>query len=64
MENSQHEQYEYARQRLIQKKRLYYHFVFFILISIFSIIVNKLSINVKYFVEYYELDIYILLFLI
>ena len=42
MENSQHEQYEYARQRLVQKKRLYYHFVFFVLLSIFSIIINKL----------------------
>jgi hypothetical membrane protein len=42
MENSQHEQYEYARQRLVQKKRLYYHFVFSALFSIFSIIVNKL----------------------
>ena len=42
MENSQHEQYEYARQRLKQKKRLYYHFVFFVLLSIFSIIINKL----------------------
>jgi hypothetical membrane protein len=42
MENSQHEQYEYARQRLVQKKQLYYHFVFFVLLSIFAIIVNKL----------------------
>lgn len=42
MENSQHEQYEYARQRLKQKKQLYYHFVFFVLLSIFAIIVNKL----------------------
>ena len=42
MENSQHEQYEYARQRLVQKKRLYYHFVFFVLLCIFSIIINKL----------------------
>ena len=42
MENEQHEQYEYARQRLVQKKRLYYHFVFFVLLSIFSVVVNKL----------------------
>ncbi|MEN9488805.1 MAG: hypothetical protein RL494_1070 [Bacteroidota bacterium] len=42
MENAQHEQYEYARQRLVQKKRLYYHFVFSALLGIFSIIINKL----------------------
>ena len=42
MDTSQHEQYEYARQRLKQKKRLYYHFVIFVLVSIFSIIVNNL----------------------
>jgi hypothetical membrane protein len=42
MDQEQHELYEYARQRLKQKKRLYYHFVIFVLASIFSIIVNKL----------------------
>lgn len=42
MDTSQHEQYEYARSRLKQKKHLYYHFVFFVLLSIFSVIVNKL----------------------
>ena len=42
MENNQHEQYEYARLRLKQKKRLYFHFVLFVLGSIFSLIVNKL----------------------
>jgi|SRR6478609_6955708 len=35
MEKELHEQYEYARNRLRQKKRLYYHFVFFVLSSIF-----------------------------
>jgi cell division protein FtsW (lipid II flippase) len=35
MEKELHEQYEYARRRLRQKKRLYYHFVLFTLISIF-----------------------------
>jgi len=35
MENETHEQYEYARNRLRQKKRLYYHFVLFTLCSIF-----------------------------
>ena len=42
MDTTQHEQYEYARTRLKQKKRLYYHFVSFVLLSIFSIVVNKL----------------------
>jgi hypothetical protein len=42
MEQEQHELYEYARQRIKQKKRLYYHFVFSALVSIFSIIINKL----------------------
>jgi hypothetical membrane protein len=42
MDTNQHEQYEYARQRLKQKKRLYYHFVLFVLGSIFSLVVNKL----------------------
>ncbi|WP_348824309.1 2TM domain-containing protein [Flavobacterium aestuarii] len=35
MEKELHEQYEYARNRIRQKKRLYYHFVFFTLCSIF-----------------------------
>ncbi|WP_310556044.1 2TM domain-containing protein [Flavobacterium sp.] len=42
MDQNQHELYEYARERLKQKKRLYYHFVFFVLLCIFSIVVNKL----------------------
>jgi len=37
MERELHEQYEHARDRIKQKKRLYYHFVFFILSSIFLI---------------------------
>lgn len=37
MEKEFHEQYEYARNRIKQKKRLYYHFVFFVLASIFLI---------------------------
>jgi membrane-bound metal-dependent hydrolase YbcI (DUF457 family) len=42
MESNHHELYEYARQRLKQKKRLYFHFVFLVLGSIFTIIINKL----------------------
>lgn len=40
MEKVQHEQYEYARKRLTQKKRLYFHFVLFLLGSIFLGISN------------------------
>lgn len=42
METSQHEQYEYARRRIRQKKRLYFHFVLLSLGSIFLFVVNKL----------------------
>lgn len=42
MEINQHELYEYARQRLKQKKRLYFHFVLFFVGSIFMITANKL----------------------
>lgn len=41
METEQHEIYEYARRRIRQKKRLYFHFIFFFLGSIFFFIANK-----------------------
>jgi hypothetical protein len=34
MEREIHEQYEYARRRIKQKKRLYFHFVLFVLSSL------------------------------
>ncbi len=40
MEKEQHELYEYAKKRLNQKKGLYFHFVLFVLGSIFMFIVN------------------------
>lgn len=40
MEKEQHELYEYARKRIKQKKGLYFHFVLFILGSIFLFIAN------------------------
>ena len=40
MEKEQYELYEYARKRIKQKKVLYYHFVLFILGSIFMFIAN------------------------
>ena len=42
METSQHEQYEYARRRIRQKKRLYFHFVLLTLGSLLLFIFNKL----------------------
>ncbi|HEY9221903.1 MAG TPA: 2TM domain-containing protein [Lutibacter sp.] len=38
----QHELYENARKRSIQKKRLYYHFIVFIVGAIFLILLNKI----------------------
>ena len=44
MEKQLHEQYEYARKRLNQKKRLYFHFVLLILGSIFLALANHYSV--------------------
>lgn len=41
MDQQQIEMYEYARKRLRQKKRLYFHFVLFFVGSIFLFIINK-----------------------
>lgn len=41
MEKEVHEQYEYARRRLRQKKILYFHFVLFLLGSLFLFIANR-----------------------
>lgn len=38
----QHELYENARNRAIQKKRLYYHFIVFIVGALFLILLNKI----------------------
>ena len=38
----QHELYEKARKRVKQKKRLYYHFVLFLIGSVFLIVLNKI----------------------
>jgi hypothetical protein len=40
MEKEQQEQYECARNRIKQKKVLYFHFVFFILASLFMFVAN------------------------
>lgn len=41
MELEQHELYEYARGRITQKKRLFYHFIALCVGSIFLIVANK-----------------------
>ncbi len=40
MEKEQQEQYEYARRRINQKKTLYFHFVLFLLGSLFMFVAN------------------------
>jgi hypothetical protein len=42
MDNQQHEKYEYARRRIKQKKRLYYHFILFLIGSLFFLLIEKL----------------------
>lgn len=42
MDKEQHELYEYARRRIKQKKRLYFHFVLLILGSLFLFIASKI----------------------
>lgn len=49
IEAEQHEMLEYAQTRIKQKKRLYNHFVLFLIGSVFMIIINKI---LKYGVEY------------
>lgn len=41
MDSLQHEQYDYARKRIRQKKNVFIHFVVFLIGSIFLYIVNK-----------------------
>lgn len=41
MESNQQELYEYARKRVKQKKRVYFHFILFFVGSIFLFIINK-----------------------
>lgn len=45
----QHEQVEYAQSRIRQKKRLYTHFVIFLIGSVFLIVINKI---LKYGAQY------------
>lgn len=49
LNEAQHEQMEYAQRRINQKKRLYYHFVLFLVGSVFLVLLNKVF---KYGAEY------------
>lgn len=65
MENikEQHELYENARKRVKQKKWLYYHFVLFLVSSLFFIILNKvLNIGTQYIQNWFVWVILIWLF--
>lgn len=42
LDRDQHEKYEYARKRIKQKKRLYFHFILFLVGSLFFIVIEKL----------------------
>ncbi|WP_310377439.1 2TM domain-containing protein [Flavobacterium sp.] len=44
METVQHEQYEYARRRIKRKKTLYFHFVLFLLGSLFMFVSNHFQV--------------------
>lgn len=57
-----HEQYEKARKRTKQKKRLYFHFVFFLAGSVFFVILNKV-INFYPDLDWYVWAIFAWLFL-
>lgn len=62
MENELFEQYEYARNRIRQKKRLYYHFVFFTLCSIFlftAVYFFETRIELKWFIWFITLWLFV-----
>ncbi|WP_298368457.1 2TM domain-containing protein [uncultured Lutibacter sp.] len=64
MNNEQHELYENARKRTKQKKRLYYHFVLFLVGSVFLIALNKLlKVGETYFENWFVWAIVFWLFL-
>ena len=52
--NEQHELYENARNRVQQKKRLYVHFVVFLVVSVFLIALNKIfNLDQKLFTNWF-----------
>ena len=62
MERELHEQYEYARRRIKQKKRLYYHFVVFVLGSL-TLFLGHNFLNSTLITEWYLWIITVWLFL-
>lgn len=62
MERELHEQYEYARRRIKQKKRLYFHFVVFVLGSL-TLFLGHNFLNCTLITEWYLWIITVWLFL-
>ena len=62
MEGELHEQYEYARRRIKQKKRLYFHFVVFVLGSL-TLFLGHNFLNSTLITEWYLWIITVWLFL-
>ncbi|MGA9638395.1 2TM domain-containing protein [Flavobacterium sp.] len=65
MEREHHELYEYARRRIKQKKRLYFHFVLLISFSLFLFLSTKIfttTINHNWFI--FGITIWTFLFLL
>lgn len=63
--NEQHELYENARNRVKQKKRLYFHFVLFLVGSVFFIVLNKvLNVGETFIKDWFVWAIIIWLFLL
>lgn len=65
IDREQHEKYEYARRRIKQKKRLYFHFILFLLGSLFFIVIEKVY-KVEPFQNWYiwALTIWFFLFIL
>jgi len=60
-DNEQYEIYEKARKRTKQKKRLYFHFILFLIGSVFFVILNKI-VKVKPEYDWFVWVIFIWLF--
>jgi ABC-type multidrug transport system fused ATPase/permease subunit len=58
IDREQHEQLEYAQRRIRQKKRLYTHFVVFLIGGVFLVLINKI---LKYGVSY-DWSVWVILF--
>ena len=59
----QHETYEKARKRIKQKKRLYYHFILFLVGSVFLIVLNVIFDVGEQFGEWFKYAVAAWLFL-